>query len=44
MFQKRTATSGFDAKWTPRGHDEWCRFGSNGCDRGRRYEGSANDR
>lgn len=44
MIQKRTATSGIDAKWTPRGHDERCRFGSNGCVRGRWYESSANDR
>jgi len=44
MFQKRTSTSGFDAKRTPCGDDEWCRFGTNGRDRGRRYESSVDDR
>jgi len=44
VFQKRTTTSWFDAEWTPRGHDERCGFGTNGRDRGRRYESSVDDR
>lgn len=44
MFQKRTATSGFDAERTPCGHDERCGFGTDGRDRGRRYESGVDDR
>lgn len=43
MSQKRTATSGFDAEWTPRGHDARRGLGANGRDCGRLYESSVDD-